>query len=61
MQSHKFLNFKEDCLDLLIINDWIESIQNLYEIPQWASKFIILFPVCKFLSAASVIITKIFL
>ena len=34
MQSHKFLNFKEDCLDLLIINDWIESIQDLYEIPQ---------------------------
>lgn len=58
MQSHKFLNFKEDCLDLLVINDWIESIQNLYEIPQWTSKFIILFPVCKFLSARSVIITK---
>ena len=61
MQSPKFLNFKEDYLDLSIINNWIESIQYLYEIPQWASKFIILFPVCKFLSATSVIITKRFL
>ena len=36
MQSPKFLNFKEDYLDLSIINNWIESIQYLYEIPQWA-------------------------
>ena len=29
MQSPKFLNFKEDYVDLSIINNWIESIQNL--------------------------------